>query len=491
MSKAVDKKIDAAVVEGFTVAHLAANYDSPRDIPPFHLEMWGLCSSNESQVAIAAPRKHAKSTAITYAYILTMLFTRKKSFCLLVSNTESQASEFLMSIKSELESNEVLQTKYGIKGLEKDTETNIICVLNDGHKFRIQAKGSEQKVRGLKWGHQRPDLIVCDDLEEDEQVMSPERRSKFRKWFMNALVPCGSDTCWIRVVGTILHQDSMLKRLMDNKEWKHLFYEAEDGNFKKLLWPEKFSEKDLRKIRQNFIEDGNPEGYSQEYRNQPVDIQRAFFKKDFFYDFEREKDGTWIKPNLEYFAAADFAISEKEKADYTVIIVGGVDSEGILHIVDVNRFKGGPEVIIEELINTQKHWKPHLFTFETGQIEKGLKPYLITAQNKHRVYLNIATETPTKSKTMRASSIRAKHNSGAIRYDKESSWYEAFFAELMMVADSGPRGRHDDQLDAFAYLGLTLDQHWEAQSEEEYEEETYNLAYDEYHDHGRDSVTGY
>jgi len=487
----MDTTIDAEVIEGFTVSHLAAKYDQPKPIPKFHLEMWDLSCSDEPKVAIAAPRKHAKSTAITYAYILVMMLTRKKSFCLLVSNTESQASEFLMSIKSELQTNEALQTKYGIKGLLKDTETNVICQMTDGHQFRIQAKGSEQKVRGIKWGNQRPDLIVCDDLEEDEQVLSPERREKFRKWFMNALVPCGSDAVSIRVVGTILHMDSMLRRLIDNKEWKHLFYEAEDGNFKKLLWPEKFSKKRLKKIRQDYIEDGNPEGYSQEFRNQPVDIKRAFFKKDFFYDFERDKDGTWIKPNLEYFAAADFAISEKEKADYTVIIVGGVNPEGILHIVDVNRFKGGPEVIVEELINTQKHWQPHLFTFETGQIEKGLRPYLTTAQNEHRVYLNIDTETPTKSKTMRASSIRAKHNSGAIRYDKESSWYEAFFAELMMVADSGPRGRHDDQFDAFAYLGLTLDQHFEAPSDDDMDEEEFDIALDEYHDQGRSSTTGY
>lgn len=483
--------IDAEVIEGFTVSHLAAKYDNPKPIPPFHLEMWELCCSDNPKVAIAAPRKHAKSTAITYAYILVMMLTRQKSFCLLVSNTESQSSEFLMSIKSELENNEALRTKYGIKEFLKDTETNIIVLMKDGHQFRIQAKGSEQKVRGIKWGNQRPDLIVCDDLEEDEQVLSRERREKFRKWFMNALVPCGSDTVSIRVVGTILHQDSMLRRLIDNKEWKHLFYEAEDGNFKNLLWPEKFSEEHLKKIRQDFIEDGNPEGYSQEFRNQPVDIKRAFFKKDYFYDFEREKDGTWIKPNLEYFAAADFAISEREKADFTVIIVGGVDPNGVLHIVDVNRFKGGSDVIVEELILTQKHWQPHLFTFERGQIEKGIKPYLRTAQDKHRVYLNVDTETPTKSKTMRASSIRAKHNSGAIRYDKESSWYEAFFAELMMVADSGPRGRHDDQFDAFAYLGLTLDQHFEAMSDDELEEEAYDLALEEYNDQGRNRCTGY
>ncbi len=491
MTDYIDEILTEETIDGFTWGYLASNYDNPRPIPSFHMEMWELCCSDEPKVAIAAPREHAKSTAITHAYILTSVLSGVKSFVLLVSGTESQASEFLMSIKSELEHNQRLRKDYGIKSFLKETETNIIVQMNDGRKFRIQAKGSEQKVRGIKWMNKRPDLIVCDDLEEDEQVMSPERREKFRKWFMNALIPCGSDTCSIRVVGTILHLDSMLNRLRTNRAWKFLFYRAHDDNFENLLWPEKFSEERLKLIQLGFIEDGNPEGYSQEYLNQPVDIKRAFFKKDFFYDFERYKDGEWIKPNLEYFAAADFAISEKEKADFTVIIVGGVDPQGVLHIVDVNRFKGGAEMIVDELIDTQKHWNPSLFTFETAQIDKAIRPWLEKEMSRQRVYLNIEKETPTQSKTMRGRSIQGMHRSGAIRYDKESSWYDAFFSELMMVADSGPRGRHDDQFDAFSYLGLTIDQHWSAQSEEEIEDEEYDIAFEEYHDQGRNHTTGY
>ena len=75
MSTAIDTSttIDAEVIEGFTVSHLAAKYDTPRPIPPFHLEMWELCCSDNPKVAIAAPRKHAKSTTITFAYILVMM----------------------------------------------------------------------------------------------------------------------------------------------------------------------------------------------------------------------------------------------------------------------------------------------------------------------------------------------------------------------------------------------------------------------------------
>ena len=483
--------VDAAVIDGFTKALLAAKYDNPKPVPPFHKEMWELCCSDHPKVVIAAPRGHAKSTAITHAYILTMVLFRVKSFVLLVSDTEGQAAEFLGDIKTELNSNDALRQTFGIKKVLKDTETNIIVQFKDGDYFRIVAKGSEQKVRGLKWRGRRPDLIVGDDLENDEIVMNPERREKFRRWLMNALIPCGSDTCWIRIVGTVLHADSALQRLLDDKTWTHLFYEAHNPDFSEILWPEQYPQERLLAIRAGYEAQNDLSGYAQEYLNKPMAIEAAFFKPDYFFDFERDKSDEWIRPNLEYFAAADFAISESERADYTAIVVCGVDPSGLVHVVDAKRGRWDAEEIIAELIATQKMWKPNVFTFETAKIDKAIGPFLNAEMMRQRVYLNIVKMTPTKSKTMRARSIQALHKAGMIRYDKKASWYPDFESELLTVSESGPRGRNDDYLDAFAYVGLTLDQYFEAQSDEELEDEEYEESLFDYTDMGRCATTGY
>ena len=486
-----DLTLTAGHIDTFTRGLLATKYDNPKPIPPFHQEMWELCCSDEPKVAIAAPRGHAKSTAITHAYILAMMCLKKKSFCLLVSDTEAQAVEFLGDIKAELTGNDMLKETFGIKKIIKDTETNIIAQFADGKKFRIVAKGSEQKVRGLKWGGKRPDLIVGDDLENDDIVMNPLRREKFRRWFMNALLPCGSDTCWVRIVGTILHLDSMLQRLLEDPTWEHLFYEAHNPDFSEILWPEQWPEDRLKAVRDSYIAQGNPEGYAQEYLNKPIAIENAFFNPDYFYDFDRDSDGRWIKPNLEYYAAADFAISEKERADYTAIVVCGVDPEGFVYVVDAKRGRWDSDAIIEELLATNKMWKINMFTFETAKIDKAIGPFLEREMRRTRNYLNIHLETPTQSKTMRAKSIQGMHKSGSIKYDKDAHWYPDFEGELLTVADSGPRGKHDDYLDAFAYVGLTIDKYHEAQSDEEIEDEEYQREYDLWHDHGRCHTTGY
>ena len=105
--------------------------------------------------------------------------------------------------------------------------------------------------------------------------------------------------------------------------------------------------------------------------------------------------------------------------------------------------------------------------------------------------MNVIPKTPTKSKTMRGRAIQGMVKSGFVKFDKEASWYPDLENELLTISDSGPRGAHDDQFDAFAYIGLTIAEYFEAQSDEELEQEEYDEMYDDYHDQGKCQTTGY
>ncbi len=321
--------------------------------------------------------------------------------------------------------------------------------------------------------------------------MNPDRREKFRKWFMNALIPCGSDTCRVRIVGTILHLDSMLNRLLEDPTWKTRRYEAHNRDFSEILWPEQFSKERLLRIRAGYEAQGDIEGYYQEYLNTPIAEGNSFFRRSDFIDEDRDSEGNKIMPNLVHYAAADFAISESERADYTVIMVGGMDPEQRLHIVDVRYGRWDSEEIIEELISTQRRYDPVVFTFETAKIDKAIGPFLDREMIRQGVYLNIHKETPTKSKTMRGKSIQGMMKAGAVRFDKEAEWYPALENQLMTIATSGPRGVHDDMFDAFSYIGLTIDQYFEAQTDKELEEEEYEEELEAFAPLGRCATTGY
>ena len=205
-------KLTADIVEAFAGTFLSPRYDQARPTPPFHREGWALYTSDHPQCMLVAPRDHAKSTGLTFDYILAEVLFRASDYVILVSSTEDGAAEQLGNIAEELHENEDLIREFGVKGFESSSKTDIIVKMADGHRFRILARGAEQRIRGRLWKGKRPNLLVCDDMEDDEQVENADRRVKFRRWFFRAAKQALSKSGKIRVHGTILHDDSLLSR---------------------------------------------------------------------------------------------------------------------------------------------------------------------------------------------------------------------------------------------------------------------------------------
>lgn len=321
---------------------------------------------------------------------------------------------------------------------------------------------------------------------------------------MGALLPCRSQNGEVRVVGTILHMDSMLERLMPKESdkqtvtkglmtstlrrqmWRSVKYKAHNHDFSEVLWPERHPAESLKRIRQEYIEQGLPDVYSQEYLNIPLDEARTYFKRSDFLAM-REED---YKTRKNYYIACDLAISEKERADWTVMAVGGVDEGGILNVVDIIRDRMDGLEIVNTMLAVQRLRDPEVFGIEEGQISKAIGPFLNLAMHEQNTYPSILALSPHKSdKTSRARSIQARMRAGGVRFDKNADWYQTLEDELMKF----PRDRHDDQVDAMAYLGLIVDKMNNAPTKEEVEEEEYreDLEISGLNNEGRSEHTGY
>ena len=123
--------LNADIIHGFAGSLLSKKYDGATPTPQFHIELWELFTNKHKCIAAAAPRGHGKSTAITFAYALANVLFREKRFLVIVSDTEAQAINFISDIKTELKENEDLISLFGIKSLDKDTETSIIVRFDD------------------------------------------------------------------------------------------------------------------------------------------------------------------------------------------------------------------------------------------------------------------------------------------------------------------------------------------------------------------------
>lgn len=506
-------QLNADIIAGFVGSILAHRFDNATPIPQFHREIWELACSPHRFVAVGAPRGHAKSTAGTLAYGLAELLFRSSTYCLIVSDTESQAAMFLGAMKAELQENEDLIELFALKKDEKgrvsfikDTETDIIVGFADGHSFRVTAKGAEQKLRGLNWNGTRPNLIIVDDLENDELVMNPDRREKLRRWFMGALMPSLSPKGKLRMWGTVLHLDSQLNRLLPQpsdkfvkhsalKTWKEwpdgrvrgwlsVTYRAHDPEIKEILWPDRFPREYWIHERAKFAEDGALDVYSQEYLNNPIDETVAYFKRsDLLPITDEDKD-----KKLSYYCTVDMAISEASRADWTVFCVCGVDENRVLYVKNIIRERLDGKEIIDTLLGLHRIYSFNAVGIEEMLISKALGPFLREEMIAQNTFLNIVQlKHKGKDKIQRARSIQARMRTKTVKFDKKADWYPILEDELLTF----PRGKHDDQVDALAYMGMLLDYIVEAPTQEEIEEEEYQDELFKSGLTGRSVITGY
>lgn len=481
------------MLEAFSGIYLSPRYDNPQPTPQFHRECWERYCSPDPACATAAPRNHAKSTALTHDYVTGVACFRDENYIILVGASEEMAIEHLGDIANEFRENEALIRDFKIKGFVQDQKTDIIVECTDGHQFRIVARGAEQKIRGRKWRGMRPGLIVGDDLEDDEQVENKDRRKKFRRWFFRACKQALRDGGRIRVHGTILDIDSLLSHLMKNTQWNSKCYRAHKSfsDFSNILWAEKFPEARLRAIRQEFISENDAGGYSQEYLNDPQDNDERYLRKEDFLPME-EEDYEIFKVRA---VGVDFMAKKADTSNRASFTVGGRCIRNLIHIEDQRVDRMDSLEQIEMFFTLNARWNPDVFFVEDGQIWQTMWPMLKTEMQKRDIWLVCEPLKSTQDKAVRGRTWQKRHRSGGMRYDKKADWYPEYEEECLSFRPD-VEATLDDQFDSTSILCRGLENYHpleeeDVQSEEERLEELEASRLRGTVNQGRSTVTGY
>lgn len=476
--------LDPQLIEGFSRQYLQKSFDGLVDTPDLHREMWARNLSSAKQVAHAAPRRHAKTTSQTQTLSLAFVLFRVRSFGLIVSATEAMAVGILRNIKAAIEENPDLKEAFGVKRFIKESEADIEVEFTDGAQFKLVAKGAEQRIRGTIWRNKRPDFIFIDDVEDDEAVLNLERRAKLKNWLYSALLPCGSRNCIFRVVGTVMHFSSFLEEILNDDAWVSHRYSAHSSwdDFSNVLWPEHMDEAALRAERQKYINAGLPDAYSREYLNIPLSNENSYFKKEWFQDFEYSD---YDAPK-EYYVGVDFAISKKQAADRTAIVVLGVNTYGVTFVEHVRKGRWDSKEIIDNLFEVSEMFDVAVWYMERGAIQKSIGPFLNDEMVKRNNYLNVVEMLPSTDKESRAKPIQGRMRSGGIKFDQNAEWYQDLEMEMLRF----PRGTHDDQVDALSMIGQNLHNLITPLTAEEEEAEEWGMM-DRENPTGRNATTGY
>ncbi len=209
------------------------------------------------------------------------------------------------------------------------------------------------------------------------------------------------------------------------------------------LHPERFDAGKLTRIKRTL----QPRHWSALYQQNPVPDEGIYFTKTMF-----RTSPTPNLQDLDIYIAWDLAIGENQGNDWTVGVVGGLDWDDQLHIVDVIRFKGDTYAIAEAILNTAVKYQPMMVGAEKGQIELAIMPVLRKMMRKKRQYITFAEGqdalVPITDKAKRAKPLQGRMQQGMVYFAHGASWYENLMFELLRF----PGGLHNDQVDAMAWL---------------------------------------
>ncbi|MDN4753847.1 hypothetical protein QYZ87_04780 [Porphyromonadaceae bacterium W3.11] len=233
------KRLEANDEEWF--AYYFPSYYSAKPAK-FHIDATKRIMANARWYEVRAwSRELAKSTR-TMMEVIKLALTGEMRNILLVSNSKDNADRLLTPYQITLEYNQRIINDYGQQAKIGAWEEGEFTT-NGGVSFR--AIGAGQSPRGTRNEAARPDCILIDDIDTDEECRNPDRIKTKWKWIEEALIPTRSISGNFRVVfcGNVIAKDCCITRAMEKANYVDIV-NIRDANGKSS-WPEKNSEEDI------------------------------------------------------------------------------------------------------------------------------------------------------------------------------------------------------------------------------------------------------
>jgi hypothetical protein len=300
-------------------------------------------------LCLIAARDHSKSFSCSFAYPLWRLYRYHRDTALrsyppdikfykegmLITNEYKLAKKLIKKVREEAEQNPILRERlfpgYNTSGWGSES---LVC-----------KNGAEMTLSSFRTSNRgpHPGWIICDDFLDKSAMYSKEQRDKFVEVFnaevMNMLLPQGQ----CLVVGTPFHEKDLYATLKEDPQWAVFEYPAvfPDGH---LLWRNRY---DFEALKNKRISLGSMI-FSREILVRPISDSTSIFPWEILNKaFINMKDFRLVENRMSYpvpmvkvSIGVDLALSANTGADYTVMIVLGKDSLGLIHLMNLTRLHG-------------------------------------------------------------------------------------------------------------------------------------------------------
>ena len=441
---------------------------------------WWTKEEAKSHQLLLLPRAHQKSVLL--AYRVAWRITKDPSVTVLyLSSSSGLAQKQLSLIKQILTSKiyrqfwpDMVNQQEGKRTLWNSNEIAVDHPKRKEEGVRdptVFTAGLDTSITGLHC-----DVACLDDVVVQENAYTEEGRRKVALQYslLSSIENPGAEE-W--TVGTRYHHKDLYKDLMEMEEetfdedgnpvesvavYETFQREVEDrgdgtGEF---IWPRQqrkdgtwfgFNTQVLMKKKAQYLDKAQ---FWAQYYNDPNNAEDAFINKDDFQYFDRTKvvqrEGHWwyMKQRLNIFAAIDFAFSMSKRADFTAIVVIGIDSENNIYILDIDRFKSDRIADYYDAIHRMyQKWEFRKMRAEINVAQQSIVRELKDSYIKpNGLLLKIDEYRPQKSEGVKEERIQSTLEP---RYDNQMVFhYRGGNCQLLEEELVARRPPHDDIKDA-------------------------------------------
>ena len=451
--------------------------------------------------ADAAPRGFAKSTIKVLFKPIHDVCYKLEKFLVILSYNEAQSAQKLKDISAEFLTNEALHLVYGRFLPNRSVNATDFVAHNQGHSCRLLALGSGTEMRGIRYRDARPSKIILDDIEHSTEVENEMLRDKVEAWYFDVVSKIGDEETNIEIVGTVLHERSLLKKLIQNpryssREYKAIiswsdrkdlwdkwtsiyvnlddedrldnarkFYEENEEEMMKgveVLWPEK---EPYYALQEEIIETGI-RSFMKEKQNSPMSDEEKVFTPESIWWYTEVEHGFLIERTnvlvpwqaLTAVGAIDPSTGQRKptankKPDFTCITAGYRDLKKRL-FVDMDFTKRvPPSVFIEKIFELHEQYEFYKFCVETNLFRNLLLDNIrkerdrIQKEKGKRIDIKWYDLELHDNKEKRIYSIEPKVFHGHILFNRDK-----MSTEFMNQMYDFPKAAHDDCPDSLEML---------------------------------------
>ena len=443
-----------------------------------HGKIFDLIDGPENKVAIAAPRGWGKTSIVALALMARWILFNHTGFVCYINKSHDAASLQTENLRRELVTNRAIKHFFGSfkhRDVEK-SEFDEVFSKKAWVAFNtlVWPRGAKQQVRGVLFKNDRPGLFVIDDLEDPNFIDNEDYRKTLYEWLyadvVKAVPRIGpmAKNYKIIYIDTLKHEDSVLQKLLDSREWTSARIEACDDNFHSVA-PEFMSDEEIAEEWQNHVDSGQTDVFFRELRNLPISTKDSSFQDSYYkyynlplertfrpeIDLKKTDAEVQLNKNIESVVILDPAKTVKIHSAESAIVGIGIDlTNARLFVRDIISEKMYPDEIYDALFQMGISLDAKVMGIETTSLNEFIKQPIKNEMFKRGkffelIWLNArGGQGNEKGKVLRIKELVPFYRMGYVYHNASCPKIPALEQQLRMF----PRSKLWDIMDALAYI---------------------------------------